>query len=127
MKEFDDKIREVLRREDAELLDHSRDDPLLREVVIAAFRSKHRWLNTMAFVGTFVALVLSVVAAYQFFQAEGVRAMIAWGTAFLWLSLCVAMLKIWFWMEIQRVPIMREIKRLELRIMELSRQLQERP
>jgi hypothetical protein len=69
---------------------------------------------------------LAVFAAYRFFQAEATQAMIAWATGFLWFSLWVAMLKIWFWMEMQRLPIMREIKRLELKIAELSRQLSQR-
>lgn len=124
MNDVDDKIREALRREDAELLEHVQKDSSLHEVLIETFRGKYRWLNTMAAVWTFVALALAVFAAYQFFQAQGTQAMIAWATAFLWFSLWVAMLKIWFWMEMQRLPITREIKRLELRIAELSRQLQ---
>lgn len=123
MSGIDDQIREALRREDAELLEHFQKDFSLHEVLIEYFRGKHRWLNAMAAAWTFVALALSVFAAYQFFQAEGTQAMIAWAAAFLWFSLWVAMLKIWFWMEMQRLPIMREIKRLELRIAELSRHL----
>ena len=35
-------------------------------------------------------------------------------------------LKIWFWMEIQRNSVVREIKRLELQVANLSRQLDAR-
>jgi hypothetical protein len=126
MNSIDDKIREALRREDAELLKLSLEDSSLHDVLIESFRGKHRWLNVMAVVWTFVFVALAVVAAYQFFQAEDTQAMIAWATAFLWFGLWVAMIKIWFWMEMQRHPITREIKRLELRIAELSRELQQR-
>jgi hypothetical protein len=126
MNGFDDKIRETLRREDAELLEPLQKDSSLHEELIETFRGRHRWLNAMAVAWTFVALALAVFAAYRFFQADGTQAMVAWATAFLWFSLCVAMLKMWFWMEMQRLPIMREIKRLELKIAELSRQLPQR-
>ena len=119
MNGIDDKIRE-----DAELLKLSPEDSSLHYMLIESFRGKHRWLNTMAVGWTFVAVTLAVVAVYQFFHAEGTQAMIAWATAFLWFSLWVAMLKLWFWMEMQRLPITREIKRLELKIVELSRELQ---
>jgi len=38
----------------------------------------------------------------------------------------IAMLKLWFWLEIQRLFVTREIKRLELQIANLSRQLEQR-
>jgi len=126
MNGIDDKIREALLREDAELLEHTRQESPLHEVLIETFRGKRRWLNAMALAWTLVAVALAVFAGYRFFQADDTHAMIAWATAFLWLSLCIAMLKIWFWMEMQRLPITREIKRLELKIAELSRQLQQR-
>ena len=126
MNDIDDKIREALRREDAELERLLQNESPWHEVLIESFRGKYRLLSIMALVWTFVALALAVVSAYQFFQAEDTRAMIGWAAAFLWFNLWIAMLKIWFWMEMQRLPIAREIKRLELRIAELSRQLQRR-
>lgn len=123
MSEIDDKIRETLRREEAELLEQMETGATLQEVMIDAYRGRHRWLNVIAFAWTFVALGMAIFAAYQFFQAETTQAMIAWATAFLWFSLWIAMLKIWFWMEMQRLPIAREIKRLELRIAELQQRL----
>jgi hypothetical protein len=49
--------------------------------------------------------------------------MIAWATCFLWFALWVAMLKMWFWLEMQRFFVTREIKRLELQVANLSRQI----
>jgi hypothetical protein len=124
MSGIDEKIRDALGREDAELLELVQKESPLHVVLIETFRGRHRWLNAMAVAWTFVALALIVVAAFQFFQAESTQAMIAWATAFLWFTLWVVMFKIWFWMEMQRLPIVREIKRLELRIAELSRQFE---
>jgi hypothetical protein len=127
MTDIDKKIREALNREDAELLGGIQSDPALHELLIEAFRGKHRWLNAMASVMTLIGVVLALFAGYSFFQSVSTRSMIAWATAFLWLNLAVAMLKMWMWMELQRLPVMREIKRLELKIVQLSHELQPEP
>jgi len=123
MTDLDDKIRAALSREDAELLKHYEGEPPIHEMLIETFRGQHRWLNALAFVFTFVALATAILAAYEFFHVESMRAMIAWATCFLWFMLWVAMLKIWFWLEMQKHSITREIKRLELQAAHLSRQI----
>ena len=125
MTDIDDKIREALRQEDAELLDHYRGEPPVYEMLIETFRGRNRWLNVLAFLFTFVGVAMAIVAAYQFFQVESTRAMIAWATGFLLSAVWVAMLKQWFWLEMQKHSITREVKRLELQVANLSRQLAE--
>ena len=123
MTDIDDKIREALRREDAELLEHFQSEPPVHELLIETFRGRRVWMTSLAAVFAFVFFGLSLFALYGFFHAEGTRSWIAWASGFLWASLAVAMLKIWFWMEIQRNSVVREIKQLELQVANLSRQL----
>lgn len=122
--DIDAKIREALRREDAELLEHFQNDPPLYEMLIETYSGRHRWMNVLAFLFTLAALAMVVIAAYQFFHTDSTRAMIAWATCFLWFVIWVAMLKVWFWLEMQRFFVTREIKRLELQVANLSRQVQ---
>ena len=70
---IDDKIREVLRKEDAELLEHYRGEVPLHEMIIETFRGRHRWLNMLAIVMGIVVTALLVVVGYQFFNAESTR------------------------------------------------------
>ena len=42
--------------------------------------------------------------------------MIGWATGFLSLFLWVVMMKIWFWLELLRNSVTREVKRLELQV-----------
>ena len=123
MTDIDDKIREALSREDAELLEHYLAELPLHELMIESFRGRNRWLNALAVVFTLVGFGIAVVAAFQFFHADSTRAMIAWATGFLWAVLSVAMLKMWFWLEMQKNSVTLEIKRLELQVANLSRQL----
>jgi hypothetical protein len=126
MTNIDGKIREALRREDAELLGHYQTEPAVHELLIETFRGRRVWMSSLAVVFTLVFFGLSLFALYGFFYADGTQAMIAWASGFVWSSLAVGMLKIWFWMEIQRNSVVREIKRLELQVANLSRQLDAR-
>ena len=116
MSQSDDHMRDALRREDV-------GEASVHELLIEAFRGRNRWMNVLAFVFTLAGLAMAIVAAYQFFHVDDTRAMIAWAACFLMFIVWIAMLKIWFWMEIQKHSITREIKRLELQVANLSRQL----
>jgi hypothetical protein len=120
MQKLDEEILEALSPAEASLLEPFRNDPPIFEMLIETFRGRNRWLNGLAFMFTFIGLAMVAVAGYQFFQAESTRAMIAWATCFLWFVVWVAMLKMWFWLEMQRNSITREIKRLELQVAHLS-------
>ena len=56
MKNIDDQIREALRRDDAELLEHYRGDLPIHEQLIETFHGRNRWLNALAFVFTIAVL-----------------------------------------------------------------------
>lgn len=119
---IDDKIREALRKEDAALLENYRGEAPLHEMIIETFRGRHRWLNMLAIVIGVVVMGLLVVVGYQFFNAESTRSMIAWATAFVLCALTIMFMKLWFWLELNKNSLTREIKRLELQIANLSRQ-----
>lgn len=123
MKDIDEKIREVLRKEDAELLEHYRNEQSLSQMVIDSFRSRHRWAAVLVFTIGTVLFLLEFVLAYQFFQAESTRAMIAWSTGFVVCAIVLYALKVWYWLELNKNSLAREIKRLELELANLSRRL----
>ena len=64
-----------------------------------------------------------VYSGIQFFKVEQTRAQIMHATIFTCCLVCVAFMKVFAWQMIHRNGITREIKRLELRITELSRRL----
>jgi hypothetical protein len=126
MNDLDVKIREALEKEDAALLEHYGGEPSLQELMIDTFRGRQRWLVALAFGFTIVALALLVLCGYQFFHAESVRAMLAWATGFVWALIFIAMSKVWYWGELNKNALLREIKRLELQTANLSRRLAEK-
>lgn len=120
---IDDKIREALRKEDVEMMEHYRGEAPFHEMLLDSFRGRNRFLNAMAMAATIIVTILLIVSGYQFFQVESTRAMIAWASGFVTCAVATGLLKIWFWLELNKSAITREIKRLELQIANLSRQV----
>ncbi len=120
MNELDKKIRAALSKEDADALDDLGGEPSMFAMVVEAFRGRHRWLMWLTMFWSLVFFALSVVSAIQFFKTEDPRDMQLWGLGFFLCIAAVSMFKIWFWMELVKNAIMREIKRLELQVARLS-------
>jgi hypothetical protein len=119
MNDLDRKIRDALAAADAELPGLA-EEPSLPEEVVETFRGRHRWLVVLVFVFSTAFTIFAVVAAVQFFRAESVREMIAWAAGFGMSLIAIAMYKIWYWMELSRNALKREIKRVELQLAYLA-------
>ena len=120
MNELDKKIQEALRAEDAELFKDFAEEPSVFEMLMETCRGRHRWLNILGAFWTLVFLVLGIVAAVKFFSAEGTRDIVMWAAACIVCVSAVSMLKIWYFLEINKNATTREIKRLELQIARLA-------
>ncbi len=123
MNVLDDKIREALQQEDAELFEEVGGEPSIFEMLMETCRGRHRWLNMLGAFWTLVFLVLGVVAAVKFFSAEGTRDIVMWAAACIVCVSAVSMLKIWYFLEMHKNALTREIKRLELQIARLAGRL----
>jgi hypothetical protein len=115
----DDLIRDALSAEEAAFFDELGEPSMLRQMT-ELFRSRHRGLVILSFVFALVFFVLAVYCAVRFVQATEVRNMLLWGAATFGSLLAVMANKLWYWMEIQRNSLMREIKRLELQVAQLA-------
>ena len=125
MNELDRKIQEALRKEDAELFAEFGDEPSILERVMETFRGKHRWLTFMGVFWGTVFLVLLTLAAVRFFKAEQTRELLLWAAACIVCTSAISMMKVWYWMELNKNALTREIKRLELQIARLAARMKE--
>ena len=123
MKEIDRKIREALQTQDAELFDEIGGEPAVHEMVIDSFRGRLRWLVVLAAVWGAVILALALLCAVQFFRVDTVREMLAWATGCVLCVVYVMAMKVWYWMELNKNAVTREVKRLELEIARLAARL----
>ena len=124
-KELDTLIREALSREELEIFDRLAE-PSLPDLLTEHFRGRLRWLNLYGFVLTFVFFGLAVYCAVRLFQTDELAVLLRWGVGLLACMLAVSGLKLWFWMEMQRHALTREIKRVELAVAHLAGELRSR-
>ena len=120
MNELDRKIREALRQEDAELFESFGGEQSMLEMVADVFRSRHRWLVVITMFWMVVIFVFAIVAGVRFFGADATRDQVMWAAACVICLSAVSLLKTWFWMEMNKNALTREIKRLELQIARLA-------
>ena len=125
MNELDKEIQEALRAEDAELFKDYAEEPSVFEMLMETCRGRHRWLNILGAFWTLVFLVLGIVAAVKFFSAEGTRDIVMWAAACIVCVSAVSMLKIWYFLEMNKNAVTREIKRLELQIARLAARIKD--
>ena len=119
MNEFDDKIRAALRAEDTDIFKNA-DEPSMFEQAMTTLRGQQRLVNAYAIVVMLAVMALAVWSAIEFFQATELQNALGWATGFLLCGMAGGLMKVWFWMQMDKYVILREVKRLELQVARLS-------
>ncbi len=118
MNEIDNQIREALKRSLDDAGDTGSIDSI-RDMVRESFRGKSRVMVVMTWAKMLMFLAMSVFAAIQFFQVDGLRGLVGYAVLFLVGLQGWTMMWQFHWMLLNRNSAARELKRLELQIAEL--------
>jgi len=120
MSNIDERIRRTLSSEDqAFLAELDANDSLYRDIA-ATFQGRMRWLNAFGLFLGFAIFLLALFCSWRFVTQTDLRAMQLWGAGAALAFLSLGLIKLWFWMEIKSNAIVREIKRVELRVAGLA-------
>lgn len=95
------------------------EEESLFEMTAQLFRGRALHITILVMGFTIAFMVLAIYAAVQFFDASETKDLLLWSVVFLYSGMCVAMLKMWTWMDMHKNSITREVKRLELQIARL--------
>ena len=117
MSNIDEKIRNALAAEDQKAIDEIDDGAGLFELVGLTFKGKQAWVSYyMYFLGVVVtgAFVYFVI---QYLAADDLKTSLNWALLILGCLFIILLIKILGWQQLQKAELMREIKRLEMRIM----------
>jgi hypothetical protein len=123
MNELDRAIRQSLSAEDTELFDRLGADQGLHRQVLDAFEGRLRWFNAAGWIAGAVLFALACVFGWRFWFAQQLDDMLRWGAVSALAFAGIALIKVWFWMELQKNAIVREVKRLELQVASLAERL----
>jgi|GraSoiStandDraft_4_1057263.scaffolds.fasta_scaffold260788_2 hypothetical protein len=116
MTHVDEAIRRALSPDDLRAYDAlSRDQNLLQQAV-GAFQSQNRQLAFAGWLLGFALFAISIFGFWRFALASDIRQMLIWGAVGGMAMMGLGLVKLWFWMEMQKNAVVREIKRLELQI-----------
>ena len=124
-RDLDDLIREALAEDDAQALE-GMGDQSPTELLTEMFRGRHRLYAIGGVVVNLVFVLIGVAAAMAFAQAQDTRTMLLYaGAAALSFAIVIA-IKVWYWLEMNRLAITREVKRVELQVVQLARKISPR-
>ena len=117
-------IRRALAAEEAEL-PWSGEDPSMTSLLTETFRGRNRFLAIGGVLANIVLLAAALLSVTRFLGTRDVREMLLWGGAALLCVVLILAVKVWYWLEMARLSLTRDIKRLELRVSRLGEKLQE--
>ena len=112
---------EIVRRILGEMEDDSGREDSLRRMIASAFEARTRIYTILVGIVVVAALAIAVWVAILFFQTEVIRDMILYATLFNTCMLAIASVRLFLWQLLLRQGVIREIKRLELRVLELMK------
>lgn len=118
---IDELIKQALTEEDSEYLEKLSKEQGIFEELLVSFQGSRKWWTVYAFIITLIFLGLFIYCLVQFLSVEDIRSMLLWGAGMGSTLLMVAMLKMWYFMQMDRNAIKREFKRLELHIVALQK------
>lgn len=101
---------------DRTLREELSDERSMMAESLGVFTGKRRFWNMYAAAVTFATFAAAIFAVVRFFGATGTDAKLLWATVFLAALIFTLALKVYFWMQMVRNEVLREVKRLEVRV-----------
>jgi hypothetical protein len=123
MSDIDDKILEALNAEDKEVMGSYGRELGLFGLVAESFKGKLRTAVIAVFLFILIFAVILVFSAIKFFAVQDIAVKLNWLAVSLAALIVVGLLRLWYWMELNRLSIVREIKRHELQVSLLAKTL----
>lgn len=117
--ETDKLIREVLEETDAEIPGRL-EGQSVAGLLTRTFRGRNRRLALGGAAVNLVIFALGLYSAAQVLRSDDVVTVLRWGLATLFCFGVVTAIKVWYWLEMLRLALTREVKRVELRVAHLA-------
>ncbi len=113
--EIDQIIKDSLSKEEAQFYNELEEQNLIGKIG-GVFKGKLGWLIAIMNILSLVAFAIFVYCSIQFIESDTINELIRWGTGGFYSMLFICMIKIYFWQEMHKNALLRELKRLELQI-----------
>lgn len=117
MNNIDEQIRKALTEEDQKAIDEINSAPGLFEMISLTFKGNQAWIMYYIY---FVGLAVTAAGVYfivQYLGTSDIKSSLDYALLIITCLFVIAILKIFSWQQMQKMELLREIKRLEMRIM----------
>lgn len=85
-----------------------------------------RWVGPAVIVMATIAALLGIYCVVQMFDVEAVPNKIHWAVGSIFCFMTVLIIRLWIFMEMNRLSVLREIKRVELQLAVIASALQDK-
>jgi len=116
MSDIDEKILAAIRTEAEESMGNYSEELGPFRLAIEVFKGAFRWVAGIAFVLMLAFIGVGVYCAINFFHATDIAIKLNWFSGVLLAIVVVTVIRLWFLMELNRLSIKRDIKRVELQV-----------
>ena len=120
MSTFETRLREGLTADDEAFLKNLEQDAGLFQQMGSTFSGPLGGWTIYAFIMSFAMFCVSLWAGWNMLQADSLKIVVLWGALFGWTSLAVGLIKIWFWMRMNHLAVLKQLKLIELRVVKSS-------
>ena len=121
-KDLDRLIKDALREDDADVLRQFEEQSTV-ELLVESFRGRRRLTAISGLAANILLAVAAIVSAMRFLDATDQRSMLIWAGAVAFCIAGVTAIKIWYWIEMARLALARDLRRVELQVALLSQRL----
>jgi hypothetical protein len=127
MNSIDDKIKQALSDEYNQLISEndSIDANPFKQMSIG-FKSKMGWMYISVIIFGVLMTLMSIYSIYNFYHETEIKPLIAWGVTIIVTILLTQITKMWYWSELGRNRVIREIKLLELQLAQVIKKQNEK-
>lgn len=116
MNDFNDELRDGLSSVDEAFLRSLDNEPGMFAQMGAAFSGAMKFWTAFAFALSLTFFAVAIWAIWNAHRAESLEAMLMWLTLGLSAFFAVGLIKIWFWMRLNHLQTLRELKIISLQM-----------
>jgi hypothetical protein len=117
MTSIDDKIKQALSEEYNQMIvENGKIDANPFKQMSIGFKGKMGWMYITVIIFGALITIMSIYSIYSFYHETEIKSLIGWAVAIIVTVLLTQMTKVWYWSEMGRNRVIREIKLLELQL-----------
>ena len=117
MNNIDEQIRKALSDEDKKLIEEIDEQPGLFELMSMTYKGKQAWMTYYMYALGLATFGVGIYFLNLYDNATDIKTSLSFALAIITCLFILMLVKIIGWQQMQKMEILREIKRLEMRIM----------